>query len=267
MTKISIIRSIYSKEFFENWSKFAFYSNITKKGSQPFLDDMVKIQENLKNEIERIESGEDSRIRGVDLSNIHLLKNSYETSKNHTYDDFIDVQNRHFIIFIYSEMEIYFFKCLRHIFTKSPNQNFNLTRQRRGSNYLEGVVEKKIIIMLNNMKYKKFFEELDQKWKIHPNFSENMIRYLTIFRELRNLFAHHNGIVNQKYLENVQHPYSNLGDNYIFKNFHYKIGDKFIMNKEIIDDINALVIKIVSDFDKALIREYSDPDLIITQIF
>ena len=267
MTRISITCSIYLKEFFDDWSKFAFFSDITKKGGQSFLDDMAKIQENLKNEIERIESGQDSRIRGIDQSNIHILKNYYEGSRNYTYDNFIDFQNRNFIIFLYCEMENYFFKCLRHIFTKFPNQQLRLVIERRGLSYLEGYVEKQIIMMLNNMKYREFFDLLSRKWNLNPNFSETIIRYLTIFREIRNLFAHHNGIIDRKYLENIQYPCSNFGDNYIIKNFSYQIGDKFIINKEIIDDIDALVVRIVSDFDKELIRKYSNPDLIITQIF
>lgn len=267
MTRISITRSIYLKEFFDNWSKFVFFSDITEKGGQTFLDDMVKIQENLKNKIKRIESGQDSRIRGIDQSNIHILKNYYESSRNYTYDNFIDFQNRYFIIFLYSEMENYFFKCLRHIFTKFPNQQSQLDIKRRSLSYLEGKVEKKIIKWLNNKKYKDFFGSLSRKWNLNPNFSETIIRYLTIFREIRNLFAHHNGIIDQKYLENIQYPYSNFGDNYIIKNFRYQIDDKFIINKEIIADVNSLVVRIVSDFDKELIRKYSNPDLIITQIF
>lgn len=117
------------------------------------------------------------------------------------------------------------------------------------------------------MKHREFFDLLSRKWNLNPNFNETIIRYLIIFREIRNLFAHHNGIIDQKYLENIQYPYSNFGDNYIIKNFSYQIDDKFIINKEIIDDINALVVRIVSDFDKELIRKYSNPDLIITQIF
>jgi hypothetical protein len=50
---------------------------------------MVKIQENLKNKIKRIESGQDFRIREIDQSNIHILKNDYECSRNYTYDNFI----------------------------------------------------------------------------------------------------------------------------------------------------------------------------------
>jgi len=267
MTRISITRSIYLKEFFDNWSKFAFFSDINKKGGQPFIDNMVKVQENLKNEIERIENSQDSRIRGIDQSNIHILKNFYEISRIYTYDNFIDFQNRYFIIFLYSEMENYFFKCLKHIFTKFPNKQFRLLIEKRGLSYLEGYVETQIIIMLNNMKYNKFFELLSRNWNLNPNFGEIVIRYLTIFREIRNLFVHHNGIIDQKYLENIQYPHSNFRDNYIIKNLSYQIGDKFILNMNIIDDIDALVVRIVSDFDKELIRKYSNPDLIITQIF
>lgn len=89
MTRISITHSIYLEEFFDKWSKFTFFSDITEKGRQPFLDDKVKIQENLKNKIKRIESGQDFRIRGIDQSNIHILKNDYEGSRNYTYDNFI----------------------------------------------------------------------------------------------------------------------------------------------------------------------------------
>lgn len=267
MARISITRSIYLKEFFDNWSKSAFFFDISKKGGQSFIDDMVKVQENLRNEIERIESGKESRIRGIDQSNIHILKNYYENSRIYTYDNFIDFTNQLFIIFLYSEMENYFFKCLKHIFTKFPNKKFQLTIEKRGLSYLEGSVETEIIKMLNNMKYRKFFDSLRRKWNLNPNFDEKIIRHLTIFREIRNLFAHHNGIIDQRYLENIQYPCSHFQDIYIIKNFSYQTGDKFIITQEIIDDINSLVVKIVSDFDMELIRKYNDPDLIITQIF
>jgi len=140
------------------------------------------------------------------------------------------IKKRAFLVFTYSEMEQYFFKCMKHILISH-------------SSYSEVKAEKQTVgfIMRNN--WQKIFNSF--RAFINHTINDNLIKELDKFRIIRNLFAHGNGTINQNYL------------NY-FPNSSQRFGDRLDLTTDLIYKYQNLSSEIIIFFDDALLQIFPE---------
>ncbi len=111
-------------------------------------------------------------------------------------------------------------------------------------NLIQGKIEKEVEQILR-LSFKQIFKEINTKFGIYSNLTENEFKELTKLRQLRNLYAHGDGTITQAYLNKISD--SNL-----------KLGEIKEINLKEIYDLSQTVFTVLNKFDKNLIRKFPE---------
>jgi len=169
---------------------------------------------------------------------------NYLTKENSIY-----LRNRAFLLFLYTEIEFYFFNCLKAIFSEHPRKlkgkdiKIDWVFEYNNKTIFEAKAEK-IVEELIRDKWNKIFNKVKgEPFYIHHQIKNKDIEMLKEFQQVRNIYAHGNGKVNQILLQKS----SNLG---------YNLGDKIELTPEFFSLYEGPIISLMTEFDIALIKEY-----------
>ena len=196
---------------------------------------------------------------------------------NLNFENFIEFENRYALIYYFTDLDTYLFRCFKFKLTKTPNiiddtkVSLKVLREANGdikkviqdkaeekamskfdlNLFIDKVIEKKI----QNKFYRDYTEVfhfaekvLGIKHSIHKDF----IDLLNFFKQIRNLYTHGDGIINQIFLKRIE-PL-------IRKKDMYRTGEKIQLTDEVIDDLQHIIKSIIIQFDKSLTILY--PELI-----
>ncbi len=168
------------------------------------------------------------------------------------FSKFKEINFRNNLIYFYSEFEFYFYKCLKHCFIKRPE----LLEEKEVSipiksildnNYsLEEEVQKKLgkeIEQKLRKNFFNFFEYCSKKLGLKHNLSKTDIVELTKFRQVRNLYVHGDGRVDN--LFNDKNP-----------NSPYVKGQKYKIDDNLLNDMVLLFINCIQQFDDSLLHSF-----------
>jgi len=167
---------------------------------------------------------------------------------------FKEIHFRNHIIYLYSELEFYFYRCLNYVFTKRPNlleeKNISLSvKSILNKDYnLEEEVQKKLdkeIEQKLRKDFNDFFEYCSKKLGLKHRLSQEDINELKKFRQIRNLYVHGDGTVNEMFFR--KYPES-----------LFKIGEKFKIDEELLNNLVQISIRILDQFDEQIVKAYSE---------
>ena len=166
-----------------------------------------------------------------------------------TRENFIYLRNRAFLLFLYTEIESYFFNCLKAVYIEHPlklkgkNIKIDWVFEYNKKLIIEAKAEKIVEELIRN-KWKKIFDKIKEgPYNIHHQIKNDDIKKLEEFQQIRNIYAHGNGNVNQILLENSSHSV-------------YKLGDRIELTPEFFRIYEDPIISLMTEFDIALIKEY-----------
>lgn len=140
------------------------------------------------------------------------------------------IKKRAFLVFIYSEMEQYFFRCMNYCIIKTGVSEIQAETETEDS-------------MRNS--WKKIFEGFKTLYNLNHNLDSKLINELQKFKIIRNIFTHGNGTINQNYL------------NY-FPNSNQKFGEKLNLTTKFIYKYYSLSSEIITYFDDALLKIFPE---------
>ncbi len=173
---------------------------------------------------------------------------------NLDFNKFKEIHFRNHIIYLYSELEFYFYRCLNHIFVKRPNlleeKNISLSiKSILDKDYnLDEEVQKKLdkaIEQKLRKDFNDFFDYCSKKLGLKHKLPQEDINELKKFRQIRNLYVHGDGTINELFFE--KYPDS-----------PFKIGEKFEINEELLNNLVQKLIKILDQFDEQMLKAYSE---------
>lgn len=196
---------------------------------------------------------------------------------NFNFENFIELENRNALIYYFTELDIYLFRCFKFILTKKPdilnNTKVSLKELREVNGNIKKIMESKAEVKaMSKFDLNLFIDEVIEK-KIHNKFykdytevfhfaekvlgikhsiHEDFIDLLNFFKQIRNLYTHGDGIINQIFLKRIE-PL-------IRKKDMYRTGEKIQLTDEVIDDLQHIIKSIIIQFDKSLTILY--PELI-----
>ncbi len=167
-----------------------------------------------------------------------------------TLDRFLEFQARNLVQFYYSEFENYIYKCIRAILISSPGKmtknqitigiiiKYNYDVKRVIEFKAEKVVEK-----LLKKPFKAIFEEIDEEYDIKLIITEEELKELKRFKQIRNLFAHRSGKIDKTFINN-------------FREEKLKEGDILKLKLSEIDKYALIITNLLFKFDQALSITY-----------
>ena len=98
--------------------------------------------------------------------------------------------------------------------------------------------------------YEEIFNYAQKVLGIKHNLEPRALKLLNLFKQFRNLYSHGDGIISYIFLNKVE----KIG----YKTKYFKLGEKLVVDNEIIDDVRSMILFISSVFDKAFIGSYPD---------
>ncbi len=140
------------------------------------------------------------------------------------------IKKRAFLVFTYSEMEQYFFRCMNYCIIKTGVSEIQAEKKTENS-------------MRNH--WKIIFKVFKTSYDLNHNLDSNSINDVQKFKIIRNIFAHGNGTINQKYVSN-------------FPNSNQKIGEKLNLTTKLINKYFYLSLEISTYFDDALLKIFPE---------
>ena len=171
------------------------------------------------------------------------------------YNRFLNYQCRNAIQFIHTELENYLFKCFRDIIIEYPkhieNKQVTIKTLINFSLNPKKVIEYKVEKYLNeilNKSYNEIFEFSNNKLGLEFKIDEIDLNALFKFKQIRNLYAHKNGIADKIFLDKL-------------KDLKYREGDIVDLDLNIINVYSQVVHKIVIQFDTCFISKF--PEFVI----
>ncbi len=198
------------------------------------------------------------------------------------YKQFYEIENANTLILLFSEFENYFFKCFKYILLKRPsildNQTITIKEliEKKGDlnliveeiaeenalrkfyldMLLDDIIEKKI--------HNKFYKDYDKVFKyaknilsIKHNISEDLIKWLNFFKQIRNIYAHGDGTITRIFRNKIKKFISKVNRT------NFQLGNKFIVKDQVLMDVEFISTSIIAEFDKALLKIY--PDLLFKE--
>ena len=180
-----------------------------------------------------------------------------------SYEKVKDIENRSFILLLFSEFENYIFKCFKSIYfshlylLKEKNIPLSLILEKNNAE-LENVNGKVLFLeILNNIvelqirdsfyqSYEDIFKIANKKLGIKHNISKDSIDILSGYKLIRNLYAHGDGTVNQIFLEQIKRYDLGLSS--------LTIGKKLELDSLLLLRILTIIFKICKEFDKAYLN-------------
>ncbi len=181
------------------------------------------------------------------MNSIVLGDNRYRFSFL-TYDIFINLRNRAYLIFLYTEIEFYFYKCLRAIYIEDPRKlkgkeiKIDLNLENNKKTIIEAKAEKEIKKFLINWNT-VFDKTKEHPYSIRHQIKNEDIEMLKEFKQIRNIYAHRNGRVDQIFLDKTPNP-------------KFKLEDKIKLSRVFFDSYEDPIINLMDEFDRAFIKEY-----------
>ncbi|MCP6718650.1 MAG: hypothetical protein KJI71_00275 [Patescibacteria group bacterium] len=181
-----------------------------------------------------------------------LIEKIFPKAGIDNYNRFLNYQCRNAIQTIHTELENYLFKCFRDIIIKYPRHieekqvkiktliNFGLNTKK----VIEYKVEKYLNELLNKP-YKEIFNFSNIKFGLKFKIDEIDLEVLFKFKQIRNLYAHQNGIVDKTFLNKL-------------KDLGYKEGDVVDLTLDKINDYSQVVHNIAIQFDNCFINKYPE---------
>ncbi len=215
-------------EYFRIFSNHFFlysYFYIEKRDSlKDFLRDREQsINSNIRNLSEKFKLNQED-IKSIKEFHFSLFPRISESVYSY-------IKKRAVLVFTYSEMEEYFFRCMNYCIIKT------------GESEIQAEKETVDFIMRNN--WQNIFEGFKTLHNLNHNLNSNLIDEVQKFKIIRNLFTHGNGTINQKYLDN-------------FPNSNQRYGEKLNLTQELIFKYFGLSFEITSYFDHALLKIYPE---------
>ena len=179
-----------------------------------------------------------------------MIEKIFPKTGINNYNRFLSYQCRNAIQFIHTELENYLFKCFRDIIIEYPQHienkqvkiktliNFGLNSKK--------VIEYKVEKYLNELLNKSYYEIFDiskNKFGIKFIIDDSDLEVLFKFRQIRNLYAHKNGIADKIFLDKL-------------KDLGYKEGDFVNLTLDMINEYLQVVHSIAIKFDNCFIRKF-----------
>jgi hypothetical protein len=216
--------SEYFRIFYNNSVLYSHFYIEKRDSLEDFLRDREQsINSNIRNLSKKFKLNQED-ITSIKEFNVSLFPRISESEYSY-------IKKRAFLIFTYSEMEQYFFRCMNYCIIKT------------GVSEIQAEKETVDFIMRNN--WEKIFEGFKTLHRLNHNLNSNLIDELQKFKIIRNLFAHGNGTINQKYLNN-------------FPNSNQKFGEKLNLIPELIFKYFNLSSEIIAYFDDALLKIFPE---------
>ena len=194
--------------------------------------------------------------------------------KNFNISKFKELENISLLFFMFSEFENYIFKCFKYIIIRRPEILFEklisieniinkikdlklgskdeIENEEYKNLLLNSIIEdftERIIHDKLYENYEKVFTYAQRVLGIKHNIESRELDLLNLFKQFRNLYSHGDGIISYIFLNKVQK---------IGKTKDFKLGEKLIVDDELIDDVRIIIFFIGSIFDKAFISSYPE---------
>lgn len=216
--------SEYFRIFFKNSFLYIHFYLEKRDSLEGFLRDREQsINSTIRNLSKKIKLNQED-ITSIKAFNLSLFPRITESA--YTY-----IKKRAFLVFTYSEMEQYFFRCMNYCIIKT------------GVSEIQAEKETVDFIMRNN--WQKIFDGFKTLHRLNHNLNSNLINEVQKFRIIRNLFAHGNGTINQKYLNH-------------FPNSNQRFGEKLNLTTKLINKYFNLSSEIIAYFDDALLKIFTE---------
>ena len=244
--------SVFLSSFFEVTTHFIMLQLLSKESSKVKFKELKASHDETINRIIKAKQLNPSTSEGY-----NWLIRKYEIARDGTYLDFLEFQNQHYILFLYAQVERYFFQCFKHIMMirypdilkeNTVSIGTILGRNKNFDVIIEEKVEN-IIIKLFYSDYKEVLKFAEKKLGIIHDFSEDDILELNKIRALRNLFAHGDGTVTWIYLDKV-------------KDTKLKRGDKVTLTEEIKLNLERKINQLLIKFDQIFLKAYPNMDFL-----
>lgn len=194
---------------------------------------------------------------------------------NFNFENFIEFQNRYALIYYFTELDNYLFRCFKFALTKTPdiidktkvslkelrevNGDIKKIFQDKAEEkamskfdlnlLIDEIIEKKI----HNKFYKDYTEVFHYAKKvlgIKHLIHKDLIDLLNFFKQIRNLYIHGDGTINQIFLKRIE-PLMRKKD-------MYRIEEKFQLTDELIEDLLHIIRPVIIQFDKSIIKLYPE---------
>lgn len=141
------------------------------------------------------------------------------------------IKNKVYFVFMYSEVEQYFFKCYKKILMIESMTEID--------------AEKKTLRVMMGSHWIKIFENFKNLREINHNIDNNLVEKLNDFKVIRNLFAHGDGTITEIYLRRIT-------------NSSLKFGEKLNLTSDLVSKYINISINILGKFDNALLQKYPE---------
>jgi len=155
------------------------------------------------------------------------------------------------LFLLISDFENYLFQSVKFIFTSYPkmlarkkvNIPFSQLFEKSSKDLIEEKIEK--TIQDNLRSYFEFIKFLDS-FDIHPRVTKDEIKRANEILQVRNLYAHNNGIVNSIFLNKFGDTPFSIGEKYPL--LHKTIGHSIIFLEELVKRIDVAFIDQFKEF-------------------
>lgn len=176
--------------------------------------------------------------------------------KNFTLEKLLESEKRYSLLYLYAEFEYYFFKCFKYLLNKRPDIIDKVKLNDKEIKDADGDIEqmrdkridKKIRSIISNIQ--NIFYYTKSKFGIEISVKESTLDHLKLFKEVRNLYAHRNGIIDRLFLKKIN-PELN-------KDKKYKNGEIFALTEEFIKEVQMVIGNILRKFDMRLTKKYPE---------
>lgn len=252
-------RSKFYLNFIENKRIYFLTYSIILKELKGFYKKADEIRDPLKKGLEEDDWQDHyERIKDVDKNDLIPVENKdlkfiLNMTKAMSSKYMYKFLNRSLLLFLYSEIEQYFFSCFKYvIITNSPailsKKQVSIKEIIKNKKNFDLIIEEKAERIIHDQFYKNFieiFEFVNEFLGIKVKFQEEDLKILEEFRQLRNTFIHGDGKVNLIYLSKLPHS-------------DKKLGDKLEINIEKITDYLKSIREILEKFDEWLLNQFPE---------
>ncbi len=248
----------------------------------------IKFDPNLHKAINNvIERYSESLLIDMENTDYFMVKKSGENdiffdfitnlTENLTLNKFFELENRFTLIYLFTELDNYLFKCFKYTLIKRPdilnNTKVSLKELKEANGNIKKIINFKAEIeAMSKFDLDLFIDEIIEK-KIHNKFYKDFtevfhyaekilgikfsipkdaIKLLNFFKQVRNLYTHGDGTINQIFLKRINQVNK--------KEQKYKLGEKLQLTDQIIKDLIIIIRFIITQFDSIIIKTF--PELV-----
>ncbi len=227
----------------------------------------------------------ESNLLDIENSDYFIVKKSGENdilfdlitnlTEKLTLNKFFELEKRYTLIYSFIELDNYLFKCFKYILIEKPDilndTKVSLKELKEANGNIKKIVNIKAELeAMSKFDLDLFIDEIIEK-KIHNKFYKDYteifhyaekvlgikltvpkeaINLLNFFKQIRNLYSHGDGTINQIFLKRIYHANK--------KEKKYKLGEKFHLTDEFIKDLTLTIQFIITQFDSTIIKAFPD---------